>query len=199
MAGANTWAKGRLGGKGADSGSDSSSADSDDPTSFSSASSDSFEDDKFHLPEDHRPFLLLPGWDQPPAPPPMPDSGSESGSDSEDGESASSESESDSGESSSSGSDSEEPGQEGDQPPAPPPRQPGFSCQDCAYFKALGNGTFGCENGNYRRWAGTDKLVETKSGRPVINPERACSDWFEPAVGDGAKRIPTRHNSEGGG
>jgi hypothetical protein len=188
VAGAGTWAKGRLGDEGADSASaDSASPSDDDPTSYSSASSDSYEDDKFHLPGDHRPFVLLPGWDKPPAPPPVPDVGigSESGSDSGGG----SESGSESG-----GGDGASPGSP-EQPPAPPPREPGFSCQDCAYFKALGNGTFGCENGNYRRWAGTDRLVETKSGRPVVNPERACSDWFEPATGVGAKRVPTRHNA----
>jgi hypothetical protein len=61
-------------------------------------------------------------------------------------------------------------------------------------FKALGSGQFGCESEDYQRWSGTDRLVETKSGRPVANPERACSDWFSPATGPSAQPIPTRHN-----
>jgi len=61
-------------------------------------------------------------------------------------------------------------------------------------FKALGNGTFGCESTDFQRWAGTDKLVETKSGRPVMDPTRSCSDWFKPATGPSAQPIPTRHS-----
>lgn len=81
-------------------------------------------------------------------------------------------------------------------PPPPPPPPPGFSCSNCVYFKALGNGRFGCESSYYQRWSGTDILAETKTGRPVVNPERACSDWFKPATGVGSDPVPTRH---GGG
>jgi hypothetical protein len=164
-------------------------------SSVSAASSESFEDgDKFHLPADHQPFVLLVGWDQPPLPPPAPDGGSSSsgsGSDSEsDSSSESSESESESGESGSSGSDSSS----APPPPAPPP--PGFACVDCAFYKMIGNGRHGCENTDFQRWAGTDLLSETKSGRPVLNPTRASSDWFRPATDPGSAPIPTRHNAK---
>lgn len=186
--GAAGWAARRNGSESAEPPQPQSKESGSGPDSVSSASSESFEDDKFHLPLDHKPLLLLQGWDQPPPPPPpSADSGSGSGSESG-GESKESSSESGSGPPGA-------PGEEG-QPPAPPPRIPGFSCRDCAMFKALGNGTFGCESEDYHRWSGTDRLVETKSGRPVLNPERACSDWFSPATGAGAQPIPTRHNAK---
>lgn len=160
--------------------------------SVSSASDDGFEDDKFHLPVDHQPFLLLPGWDRlppPPEPPELP-GGSSSGSSGSSGSSASSSASSDSG-------DEEE---DEDAKDLNPPQQaaaqpPGFSCANCVSFKAMGSGIHGCENEDFQRWAGTDKLVETKSGRPVLDPTRACSDWFSPAVGPSAKPHPTRHNT----
>lgn len=196
MANASSWAKRKAGA--GDSGSqapkvkpapDPSGSSGSSSSSVGSASSESYADEKFHLPADHQPFLLLPGWDAPPPPPPPPpgaggsSSGSGSGSGSDEG-----------------GSESEESGSGGDSgskpglpvvPALPPPA--GFACAHCAMFKALGNGNFGCESDDYQRWAGTDKLVETKSGRPVMNPERASSDWYSPANGPSAQPIPTRH------
>jgi hypothetical protein len=200
--GASTWARRRSGDaqEPADDAQGASSA-----SSVSSASEEPFweKDDKFHLPPDHRPVMLLPGWDRPPAPPPEPDTGS--GSDSGDSDSGSSGSDSDSGSSDSGTSSASSGSDEGDsgspdssgppeQPPAPP--QPvGFSCATCRYFKAQGNGLFGCENTNYQRYTGTDKLVESKSGRPVLNPMAAISDWWEQAAGDTSKPVQTRHNA----
>lgn len=61
-------------------------------------------------------------------------------------------------------------------------------------FRAHGNGGFGCESDDFQRWAGTDRLVETKSGRPVLDPTKSSSDWFTPATGGAAKKVPTRHS-----
>lgn len=192
MANAAAWARKRAGIESASSGSPppSTSSSNSAAESVSSASDEGYQDDKFHLPVDHSPFMLLPGWDKPPAPPPAPPGSSSSGGSSSGSESHASEEPG--GSSGSSGSEGE-----GEAPPPPPPPPPGFACSNCASFKALGNGTFGCENVDYQRWAGTDKLVETKSGRQVLNADRACSDWFSPATGPSAQPIPTRHNEEG--
>jgi hypothetical protein len=156
-------------------------------SSVSDPGSESFPDDKHHLPSDHRPLILLQGWDKPPLPPPMPEEpgGSGSGSGSEDGASSAKES----------GSGGSGSGDSSSQPPAPPPREPGFACCDCAFFRATGNGTFECSSKDYQRWAGTNVLVETKGGRPVVNPEKASSDWFQPATGPSRTPVPTRHNA----
>lgn len=179
----------------------SSSSGGKNPMSVSSASSSSFEDDKFHLSADHQPFMLLPGWDRAPQAPEAPEGGgSESGGSGSSGSESSSASglagilqgAVGSGSSSGSGSSGSESSSQLPQPAAPPP---GFSCSNCKFFKAQGNGTYGCENTDFQRWAGTDRLVETKSGRPVVDPTRACSDWFSPATGPSAQPIPTRHNT----
>jgi hypothetical protein len=195
--GADSWAK-RRGGASSESPEDvgtvasasTQSADSKGVLSVSSASSGSFEDDKFHLPTAHRPFMLLPGWDKtaPPEPPPQ---------------AAPPAQEKDSSTASKlvskltggGGSDSG-----GDQPaapppaPPPPPPPPGFSCSNCAMFRAHGNGGFGCESKDFQRYMGTDRLVESKSGRPVLDPTRSCSDWFQPAAPNKPPPVPTRHN-----
>lgn len=190
MGSAGDWARKR-GAPSSSAGSSASTATSASAPPPGAGSSGSYEDGKFHLPSDHKPFVLLPGWDKPPPPPPAPPSPSGSGSGSGSG-------------SASSGSEEDE-GDEGDGPPgagglsqqpAPAPPLPGFSCGNCVFMKAQGNGRFGCENTGYQEWSGTDILVETKTGRPVVNPERSCSDWFEPATGAGTEPVPTRH---GGG
>jgi hypothetical protein len=205
--GAAKWARKRAGKDDAASVQSASAASSQSSgaSSVSAASDEGFKDDKFHLPVDHRPFVLLPGWDQPPAPPPEPggsSSGSSSGSDSgsESGsESAESESKSDSGDEGSGNDDAGPPGAgaDGQQQLAPPPPT-GFSCATCMHFKAHGNGMYGCDNEDFQRWSGTDKLVETKSGKPVLNPQLSCSDWYEPAAHHGGVPVPTRHNGRGG-
>jgi len=182
-----TWARKRSAESQEEDGSQSASVASDESDSPSSATSESFDDDKHHLPVDHRPFMLLPGWDKPPPPPPAPPT------DSGDSESASEEAEEKGEKAESSDTDSEEP----TQPPQPPPPQDGFNCRWCRYYRAHGNGTASCASPDYQRWSGTDKLVETKSKRPVLNPERACSDWYEPAVpAPGAKQPSTPNRTK---
>jgi hypothetical protein len=189
MAGGALWAKRRSGAKD-DAASAPSASAASSGSSVSSASDDGFEDDKFHLPPDHQPFQLLPGWDQLPPPPPEPDTGSSGSSSTGDSGSESST------ESESASSDSGDDDEEEDQPQAQPLLPAGFSCQNCAMFKARGNGTYGCESKDYQRWAGTDTLVETKSGRPVLNPDRASSDWYKPAIGPAREPVPTRHTPD---
>src|ERR1019366_2846807 len=201
--GVDSWAKKKSGDD--DSGSTapslsagSASKGSRSVLSVSAASSASYEDDedKFHLPADHQPLMLLPGWDKapkPPEPPPQapaapPAAGAPPG-----GPPRAPKPPPKPGAPSGALKPPPPPGAAAALPVAPPP-PPGFSCQDCAYFRAHGNGGFGCENTDYQRWSGVDRLVETKSGRPVLDPSKASSDWYKPATGGGAAKVATRHS-----
>ena len=60
-------------------------------------------------------------------------------------------------------------------------RHGGFSCADCRYLRRSNETDYyACANRDYQEFTQTSELVDPRTWRPVVDPRKACSDWFRP-------------------
>ena len=55
----------------------------------------------------------------------------------------------------------------------------GFGCHVCEYHYIKDNKHM-CSNKEYKKYMKTDELIEPKTGKPIKDPSKWCSNWFEP-------------------
>lgn len=55
----------------------------------------------------------------------------------------------------------------------------GFGCHVCSYYY-MEEGKHMCKNKEYQKLMGTDELINPKTRKPIKDPTKYCSNWFEP-------------------
>ena len=55
-----------------------------------------------------------------------------------------------------------------------------FSCSHCKFLYRHEGHNF-CGSRNYEQYFGYNELVDPHTKQPIVDLNKACSDWFEPA------------------
>jgi len=55
----------------------------------------------------------------------------------------------------------------------------GFGCHVCNYYYEKDSKHM-CRNEHYQELMGTDELINPKTKKPIKDPSKYCSNWFEP-------------------
>lgn len=58
-------------------------------------------------------------------------------------------------------------------------RSDSFSCANCVFLRTKRDG-FHCSSSDFRLYFGSTLLREADGKTPLLDPSRACSDWFVP-------------------
>jgi len=54
-----------------------------------------------------------------------------------------------------------------------------FNCQNCKAFSQDEHGCYRCSSPEFQAFMGTS-LLPDENGRPLDDPTRSCSDWYQP-------------------